>query len=191
MFSKRLNTLYKHIDRIDEEAGKFALSIAIFSSNLYNVAGTIQRMCISNHHYLIYIRMLIDACTDVKAALLVNNKARFYKHYLSGKTTDNFKIGNSCLSTSYLLEELEKEFEGITAMYKECCKWIHPTSYHIVRLGKYRKKGEEFIGYRGRTYTKMMKERKDIMADFEYCQQVLIELLTRLRTHYRTTTQTT
>ena len=191
MFSKKVNTIYKGIDKLDEEAGKFALSIAIFSSNLTNVIGYIEGMRISTQHHLMYMRMLIDACTDVKAVLIVDNKPKYYKHYLSGKETRAFKIGDKYLTNAYLLELLEEEYEGITEIYKYCCKWIHPTNYQIIRLGKYRNKGDKYIGYRGRTYTKIGTEHKDILADFEYCQQILVELLSRLRTHYRQSVKTT
>ena len=188
MFGKRINTLYKGIDKLDKEAGKFALSIAIFSSNLSNVIGYSRR--ISSQLYLAYMRMIIDACTDVKAALVVANKPKYYKHYLSGKETRAFKIGDQYLTNNYLLQLLEEDYEGITEIYKYCCKWVHPTNFQIVRLGKYRNKGEEYIGYRGRTYTKMKPELKDIKADFEQCQLILIELMHKLRSHYRIAAKT-
>ena len=135
-------------------------------------------------HNLMYMRMLIDCCTELQAVLLINKKERYYSNYFAGNETNQLKIGKQALTKAFLIEELDKVFEGIKDIYKECCNWIHPSKATIVRVGKYRKRREEYIGYRGRTYTKMKKEKEDILKDFEYCIDILYTLLHTLMLYY-------
>lgn len=198
MFSQKIKKIPRQIETVDETAGKFALSMVIYSSNIIkamdildNADTEFKKGKMLYQHNLMYMRMLIDCCTEVVAALLVNNKDNFYKHFLDGKPTNQIKKAGQALTKSYLLSELEKDFEGITEIYTECCNWIHPSKATVVRIGKYRKRREEYVGYRGRIYTKMKKEKEDILKDFEYCVDVLYTLLNTLRLYYKSLTKAT
>lgn len=191
MYSKRVRNIYKKIDAVDSTAGKFALSIAIYSSNLINAMNILddadagfRKGKMLYQHNLMYMRMLIDCCLEVFTALIVTNKENYFNHFLEGKPTNQIKKSGKALTKSYLLSEIEKEFEGVEAIYKECCCWIHPSKTTVVRVAKYRKSKEEYIGYRGKAYTKMRKEKEDILKDFDYCVDILLELLTRLKDYY-------
>lgn len=189
--TKKVRNIYKKIEAVDEVAGKFTLSMVIYSSNIIkamdildNAEAGFRKGKMLYQHNLMYMRMLIDCCTEVVAALLVNNKENFYKHFLDGKSTNQIKKAGKALTKSYLLSELEKDFTGITEIYTECCNWIHPSKATVVRVAKYRNSGEEYVGYRGRTYTKMRKEKEDILKDFDYCVDTLYTLLNTLKLYY-------
>lgn len=196
--TKKVRNIYKKIEAIDEVAGKFTLSMIIYSSNIIkamdildNADTEFKKGKMLYQHNLMYMRMLIDCCTELQAVLLINKKERYYSNYFAGNETNQLKIGKQALTKAFLIEELDKVFEGIKDIYKECCNWIHPSKATIVRVGKYRKRREEYIGYRGRTYTKMKKEKEDILKDFEYCVDILYTLLRTLMLYYIRTEKAT
>lgn len=189
--TKKVRNIYKRIEKVDEVAGKFTLSMVIYSSNIIkamdildNADAGFRKGKMLYQHNLMYMRMLIDCCTELQAVLLINKKERYYSNYFAGNETNQLKIGKQALTKAFLIGELDKVFEGIKDIYKECCNWIHPSKASIVRVAKYRKSGEEYIGYRGRTYTKMKKEKEDILKDFDYCVDVLYSLLHTLKLYY-------
>lgn len=194
--TKKVRNIYKKIEKVDEVAGKFTLSMVIYSSNIIkamdildNAETEFKKGKMLYQHNLMYMRMLIDCCTELQAVLLINKKERYYSNYFAGNETNRLKIGKQALTRAFLIEELDKVFEGIKDIYKECCNWIHPSKATIVRVGKYRNSGEEYIGYRGRTYTKMKKEKEDILKDFDYCVDTLYTLLNNLKYYYLCSTK--
>lgn len=189
--TKKVRNIYRKIEKVDEVAGKFTLSMVIYSSNIIkamdildNADADFRKGKMLYQHNLMYMRMLIDCCTELQAVLLIDKKERYYNNYFAGNETNRLKIGKQALTRAFLIEELDKVFEGIKEIYKECCSWIHPSKASIVRVARFRKRREEYIGYRGRTYTKMGKEKKDILKDFDYCVDVLYTLLSTLKLYY-------
>lgn len=189
--TKKVRNIYKRIEKVDEVAGKFTLSMVIYSSNIIkamdildNADTEFKKGKMLYQHNLMYMRMLIDCCTEVFAVLYINNKEKYYKNYFAGNETNQLKIGKQALTKAFLIGELEKDFEGIKEIYKECCNWIHPSKASIVRVAKYRNSREEYVGYRGRIYTRMKKEKEDILKDFDYCVDVLYSLLHTLKLYY-------
>lgn len=189
----RLHNLYKKVDKRNALAGKYVLAITIYVGNvvrsleialntsnrsetgkmLFPKRGLITQL------KLMYMRMLIDCCIEVYAALLVKDKEHYFNNFLAGKPTNHIKLSGQPLSGTFLRNELDKEYRGIQEIYKECCSWIHPSKAAVIRVGKYKGSGE-YIGYRDRTYKKMKVEQLDIDVDFLYCQNILLSLLDKL-----------
>lgn len=74
-----------------------------------------------------FIRMQVDCCLEVYACLLYRDKERFFKYFMDGKPTNKLCIGKQYLTAGYLCGELNKRYSGISEIYKEGCKWVHPS----------------------------------------------------------------
>ena len=74
--TKKVRNIYKRIEKVDEVAGKFTLSMVIYSSNIIrameildNADTEFKKGKMLYQHNLMYMRMLIDCCTEVFAVL--------------------------------------------------------------------------------------------------------------------------
>ena len=176
-----------NLSKVDKSAGKFVISIINYCSNLVYSLNALDSFDKEINRYnqfsYIYMRMIIDCCTEVQALLLVKDKNSYYSKFFKGSPTNQIKRAGQALTKSYLLSELEKNFNGINDIYTECCNWIHPSKY-IVPTYLYGGYLKEYTGYRGRTYTNEQEESEDIHKDFEYCIDVLFTLLSSVYQYY-------
>lgn len=101
---------------------------------------------------IMIIRTLIDYCMTLKGYLLYPNKEVYLRHYLLGNPINRLKIAGQALTTNYLKNELDKDFDSVSALYNDCCEWVH-SSYNKgksiyaddqIGIGRY--------GFRGKMY---------------------------------------
>lgn len=135
-----------------------------------------------------FIRMQVDCCLEVYACLLYRDKERFFKYFMDGKPTNKLYIGKQYLTAGYLCGELNKRFSGISEIYKEGCRWIHPNKV-IFRYTAPQcdpsKSDMFFIGYKDKHYYEDEVQIKDIYKDMLLVNQILYELLKELAEPYK------
>lgn len=130
------------------------------------------------------IRVQIDNCLMVYASVIMKNQKTFFDHYERGTDINKLKIEGKPLTTNFLLTGLEERYNGLTCIYREGCKWIHPTS----------KRADIFcinsptpntpvsiLGYKGKEYmdsNRLAEELiEDLCTDMYYVNDVLLDLL--------------
>ena len=135
-----------------------------------------------------FIRMQVDCCLEVYACLLYKDKERFFKYFMDGKPTNKLCIGKQYLTAGYLCGELNKRYSGISEIYKEGCRWIHPNKV-IFRYTSPQcdpnKSDKFFIGYKDKHYYEDGEQIKDIYKDMLLVNQILYELLKELAEPYK------
>lgn len=133
----------------------FTLGTLVIANTIYD--GFIT-LCKSKNYLcaIQQIRMQIDNCMTVFASQLVKNQTSFYNHFDKGGALNQLKVKGNALTTNYLLELLDEKYLGIRDIYREGCKWIHPTSkrlnfYYITPLTN----GEptSIVGYKDKEYS--------------------------------------
>lgn len=133
----------------------FTLGTLVIANTIYD--GFIT-LCQSKNYLcaIQQIRMQIDNCMTVFASQLVKNQTSFYNHFDKGGALNLLKVKGNALTTNYLLELLDEKYLGIRDIYREGCKWIHPTSkrlnfYYITPLTN----GEptSIVGYKDKEYS--------------------------------------
>lgn len=129
---------------------------------------------------LIAIRVIIDCCCHLQLALLTNNKDRFYKHFLSGKPNNQFKMGKLEISDAYLRKELGKRFEGIDKTYREASKGIHPSNCALNEFELV----DSYVGYLDYEYEKWNEEFELMDYDLETATICLLMLTDELIRFY-------
>jgi hypothetical protein len=101
---------------------------------------------------IMIIRALLDYCMTLKGYLLYPNKEVYLRHYRLGNPLNRLKIEGQALTTNYLKNELDKDFGFVSALYNDCCDWVH-SSYNKgksidaddqICIGRY--------GFRGKIY---------------------------------------
>lgn len=130
------------------------------------------------------IRVQIDNCLMVYGSLIMKNQKTFFDNYERGTDINKLKIEGKPLTTNFLLSGLEEKYNGLTCIYREGCKWVHPTS----------KRADIFcidsptpnvpvsiLGYKGKEYmnsNRLAEElMEDLCTDMYYVNDVLLELL--------------
>lgn len=162
----------------------FTLGTLVIANTIYD--GFIT-LCQSKNYLcaIQQIRMQIDNCMTVFASQLVKNQTSFYNHFDKGGALNQLKVKGNALTTNYLLELLDEKYLGIRDIYREGCKWIHPTSkrlnfYYITPLTN----GEptSIVGYKDKEYSivnGLMADTllEDICNDMYYAMDILLELV--------------
>ena len=115
-----------------------------------------------------FIRMQVDCCLEVYACLLYRDKERFFKYFMDGKPTNKLCIGKQYLTAGYLCGELNKRYSGISEIYKEGCKWVHPSKVMFrFTAPQYDQTKSDmfFIGYKDKHYYDDEEQLRDIYKD--------------------------
>ncbi|MCS2450927.1 hypothetical protein ACMSDT_22150 [Bacteroides thetaiotaomicron] len=135
-----------------------------------------------------FVRMQVDCCLEVYACLLYRDKERFFKYFMDGKPTNKLCIGKQYLTAGYLCGELNKRYSGISEIYKEGCKWVHPSKvmYRFTAPQCDPSKSDMFfIGYKDKHYYDDEEQLRDIYKDMLLVNQILYELLKELVAPYK------
>ena len=193
-YKKFRSKLEDAVEGIDNPAYKVSLNCirrSHFTIGTIVIADTIYdgfvTLCQSKNYLcaIQQIRMQIDNCMTLFASQLVNNQTSFYDRFDKDGALNQLKVKGNALTTNYLLELLEEKFTGIRDIYREGCKWIHPTSkrlnFYCVTPLTY---GEptSVIGYKNKDYNivnGLMADTllKDICCDMYYAMDILLELV--------------
>ena len=152
----------------------FTLGTLVIANTIYD--GFIT-LCQSKNYLcaIQQIRMQIDNCMTIFASQLVKNQTSFYNHFDKGGALNQIKVKGNALTTNYLLELLDEKYIGIRDIYREGCKWIHPTSkrlnfYYITPLTN----GEPTSIVNGLMADTLLE---DICNDMYYAMDILLELV--------------
>lgn len=193
-FKKYGNKLVEAMDGINKPAYKLSLNCirrSHFTLGTLVIASTIyegfKTLCQSKNYLcaIQQIRMQIDNCSTIYASQLVKNQTTFYNHFEKDGALNQLKIEGNALTTNYLLELLDEKYTGIREIYREGCKWIHPTSkrlnFFCVTPLSY---GEptSIVGYKSKEYSivnGLMVDTlvEDICNDMYYAMDILLELV--------------
>ena len=65
------------------------------------------------------------------ASQLVRTRLLSITTLIKGGALNQMKVKGNALTTNYLLELLDEKYLGIRDIYREGCKWIHPTSKRL------------------------------------------------------------
>ena len=79
------------------------------------------------------IRMLIDVLCKCTALYLTDSKDTFLKRFIEDKRVDNQSYNGKQLTAKVILEYLESRYPGITDLYDECNRYVHPTIFFYRR----------------------------------------------------------
>ena len=193
-FFKRLVEAENRIYNLDtpsincERRKRFALGTSLLAFHTYDAFCTLA----DSKNYIAaiqQIRMQIDNVMYLFAATIATNQTTFFEHFEANKDLNKLKIRGNALTTTYLLTLMEDKYSDIKIIYKECCKWVHPTSkrlsfvYIVTPL-----QPNELVshqGYRDRAYPIRNMQIgheliDDLYADMYYVIDVLIELMNKL-----------
>lgn len=183
-FIRRFCRILGLID-IDGPAFNFVYTIIIFALE-NNTAFNSLFKSKNKITVLHLIRMQLDCCLEVYACLLYKNKDKFFKYFKDGKPINKLTIGKQQLTSSYLCGELDKRYPGITEIYKEGCKWIHPSTV-LCRYVALLVIPDDvaYIGYKGKKYSEDKEELKHIYKDMLLINQILYKLLKELAGLYK------
>lgn len=73
------------------------------------------------------LRMQLENCLKIYALLLVSDPHAFLSHWFFQKKVSNFKDKRleKKLTESYLSQQMEKSYEHVYELYKQCCGHVH------------------------------------------------------------------
>lgn len=185
-FSRRFCRILSYIERDKfSSAFHFIYAIVVFASENNTAFNSLFKKK-NKLAALHFIRMQVDCCLDVYACLLYRDKDKFFQFFKDGKPINKLNIGKQQLTSSYLCGELEKRYPGITEIYKEGCKWIHPNTvlYRYVIL-LILPDELSYIGYKDKEYSNDKEELKHIYKDMLLVNQILYTLLKELIIPYK------
>lgn len=130
------------------------------------------------------IRVQIDSCLMVYASLIMKNQKTFFENYERGTDINKLKVEGKPLTTNFLLTRLEERYNGLTSIYREGCKWVHPTSKRSDIYCINSPTPNEpisLLGYKGKEYINSVRLADELMedlcTDMYYVNDVLLELL--------------
>lgn len=133
------------------------------------------------------IRVQIDNCLMVYASLIMKNQKTFFDHYERGTDINKLKIEGKPLTTNFLLTGLEERYYGLTSIYREGCKWVHPTSKRADIFcidSPTSNPPVSILAYKGKEYmnnNKLAEELiDDLCTDMYYVNDILLELLNEI-----------
>lgn len=84
----------------------------------------------SNLFTLYTVRMLIDAIYSVYALKMVSDKAAYIRKYLADEETNKIIVGGKRLTTNLIGSTISDEYAGLDELYKESCRYLHPSIYY-------------------------------------------------------------
>lgn len=84
----------------------------------------------SNLFTLYTVRMMIDAIYSMYAVKMVSDKAAYIGRYLADKETNNIIVGGKRLTTNFIGSTISLEYAGLDELYKESCRYLHPSIYY-------------------------------------------------------------
>lgn len=112
-------------------------NIQLFFSSIYSycrvVANSYKLIKESDNSYLFTfytVRMLIDAIYSMYALKIVSDKAAYITRYLADKETNNIIVGGKRLTTNFIGSVISNEYAGLDELYKESCRYLHPSIYY-------------------------------------------------------------
>ena len=76
------------------------------------------------------VRMMIDAIYSMYAVKMVSDKAAYIGRYLADKETNNIIVGGKRLTTNFIGSTISLEYAGLDELYKESCRYLHPSIYY-------------------------------------------------------------
>lgn len=117
---------------------KFLLSLHKYSKSITRAYGLLRDdeayICV-----LPLLRMAIDNCITAYSLLLVNEKQTFLERFFEGKPINQMCCGSSKLTHKFIVGEMEKKYVGISNLYDESNKYLHPSAF-LGLSKKFRKK---------------------------------------------------
>ncbi len=184
-FAKRYGKLLGNMD-VDRNYPAFNfVYIIIFFASENNAAFNLLLKNKNKMAIIHFIRMQVECCLNVYACLMQRDRDRFFKHILDGKPINKLTIGKQYLTSGYLCGELDKRYSGISDIYKEGCKWVHPNKVIFRSTAPIMTSNNfHFIGYKGKEYCDDEEQRNDIYKDMLYVNQILYKLLKELTIDY-------
>ena len=122
-----------------EQIGKAELTdIRLFFSSIYTYCKAVANSYTlmkesdrgSNLFTLYTVRMMIDAIYSMYAVKMVSDKAAYIGRYLADKETNNIIVGGKRLTTNFIGSTISLEYAGLDELYKESCRYLHPSIYY-------------------------------------------------------------
>lgn len=117
---------------------KFLLSLQKYSTSIRRAYELLRDdeayICV-----LPLLRMAIDNCITAYSFLLVNEKQTFLERFFEGKPINQMCCGSSKLTHKFIVGEMEKKYVGISNLYDESNKYLHPSAF-LGLSNKFRKK---------------------------------------------------
>lgn len=123
----------KHINQLIEadipEVELFFKSIRSYNAMIANTY-KMAREAEGKYLFLLFtIRLMIDAIYSLYALKLVPNKMAYINKFINNEETNKIKVNGRNLTTTYIGEEISKEYELIDELYKESCRYLHPSVF--------------------------------------------------------------
>ena len=122
------------------------------------------------------IRMLVDVLCKCTALYFTDSKDTFIKRFIEDKRVDNQKYNGKQLTAKVILEYLESRYPGITDLYDECNRYVHPTIFFYRR---YESSGSWFTNIR-----KLGEQKAVFDFFFDVSNWILVDIITDIFNTY-------
>lgn len=123
----------KHINQLIEadipEVELFFKCIRSYNAMVANHYKVIKESEARYLSLLFTIRLMIDAIYSLYALKLVPNKMAYINKFINNEETNKIKVNGRNLTTTYIGEEISKEYNLIDELYKESCRYLHPSVF--------------------------------------------------------------
>lgn len=91
------------------------------------------------------IRMFCDSIFTIYAATITDTKDTFLNRFLRGKPTNNQKKDGIQLTTNKVKALCNEKYEGISALYDECNRYVHPSYFFKLDKASIKKLPDEVL----------------------------------------------
>lgn len=157
----------------------FFNSIRTFNMMVANTYASIKANDRNKYIFMPYaVRLMIDAIYNLYGLKLADNKLQYIKHFLEGKEINKIRVNGNNLTTNFIGEQISKEYEGLNTLYKESCRYIHPSIFYKINKKLLTPDNRGILTERNRWG--IMGERNNRLK-IDYIMDVLTDILTDLQ----------
>lgn len=122
-----------------------------------------------NYGMVPFLRMMIDNIVTVRGYILYEDKDKYCNYFLSDKPLNQLKIEDKAISHSTIFS-ITGDVE-LSALYKHCCRYLHPTTAAFDKIRP------PYCGFEERIYASRDDEREAIRERFRDIDFTLQNLL--------------
>lgn len=108
------------------------------------------------------IRLLCDGIYCIYGLILADNKDKYLDSFFNNEPINKLKRGNELLTTNTISKYISEQYKGLDAIYKESCRYLHPSIFMRIIKEPYKLKEE----HRGILTPNSIWETDHLKGDF-------------------------
>ncbi|MCM1224543.1 MAG: hypothetical protein NC548_59855 [Lachnospiraceae bacterium] len=109
-----------------EDFNTFLNSITDYCSLANNTYAKLDGAYLST---LQLIRLLADGIYSVYGLLIVDNKLQYIRYFIENKPTNRLACKGEQLTTNVISRYIDEDYIGLSQIYKESCRYLHPSIF--------------------------------------------------------------